>query len=156
MAKFEDAVQETLKFEGGYVYDPNDPGGETNMGITKRDYPDVDIKNLTVEQAKEIYRRDFWNSLYDEIISQPLANKLFDMGVNMGERRAVQRLQLVLPPPQIIDGIFGPETLQAVNLAGESLLPKYKLSLEGYYRSLVTQKPALNKFLTGWLRRVYA
>jgi lysozyme family protein len=156
MAEFENAFQETLKWEGGYVCDPSDPGGETNMGITKRDHPDLDIKNLTVEQAKEIYQRDFWNPLYDKIISQAVANKLFDMGVNMGVPKAVRQLQLVLPPPQTIDGIFGLHTLQAVNLAGESLLPKYKLSLDRYYRDLVAEKPNLNEFLKGWLRRVYA
>ncbi len=58
--KFNKAVRIILAHEGGYVNHPADPGGETNMGISKRSYPDLDIKNLTVAMAKEIYFRDFW------------------------------------------------------------------------------------------------
>ena len=58
--RFRKAIEVILKYEGGYVNDPNDLGSETNFGISKRSYPNVDIKNLTKEQAIEIYHRDWW------------------------------------------------------------------------------------------------
>lgn len=152
MARFEDAIKETLQWEGGYVNDPVDPGGETNMGVTKRDHPDLDILNLTVEQATEIYRQEYWNPLYDRIDSQAVGTKIFDMGVNMSPRRAVRKLQGVLFV--IADGVFGPGTLAALNTAGEAVLPEYKARLESYYQDLVAVKPELGRFLKGWLRRV--
>ena len=56
LTSFDDIIEITLEHEGGYVHDPNDLGGETNFGIAGRFYPDVDIKNLTIEGAKEIYK----------------------------------------------------------------------------------------------------
>ena len=61
LTKFEDIIEITLHHEGGYVNDPDDLGGETNFGIAKRFYPDVDIKNLTKDEASDIYRRDYWD-----------------------------------------------------------------------------------------------
>jgi lysozyme family protein len=58
---FDEIIELTLEHEGGYVHDPKDLGGETNFGIAKRFYPDVDIKNLTKEGAKDIYRKDYWD-----------------------------------------------------------------------------------------------
>jgi hypothetical protein len=57
---FEEIIEIVLEHEGGYVNDPDDAGGETKYGIAKRWYPDVDIKNLTKEQAKKIYHTDYW------------------------------------------------------------------------------------------------
>ena len=59
---FNKIIEKVLEHEGGYVNDPKDLGGETKYGITKRFYPDVDIKNLTKEQAKTIYHTDYWKS----------------------------------------------------------------------------------------------
>ena len=61
LTTFDEIIQITLEHEGGYVHDPTDLGGETNFGIAKRFYPDVDIKNLTEDGAKEIYKRDYWD-----------------------------------------------------------------------------------------------
>ena len=58
--RFEDCIDKVLEHEGGYVNDPNDLGGETNFGVSKKAYPDLDIKNLTRDEAKEIYRKDYW------------------------------------------------------------------------------------------------
>ncbi len=63
MADFRVSIQKTLVNEGGCVNDPVDPGGETNMGISKRQYPNLDIKNLTQEQAIEIYKEGYWKNL---------------------------------------------------------------------------------------------
>ncbi len=94
MAKFKSAIPTIFLHEGGSVNHPNDPGGETNFGITKRTYPHLDIKNLTKAQAREIYRRDFWNpGKYEKIDNQQAATKVFDMAVNMGPKRAHRLLQ---------------------------------------------------------------
>lgn len=151
MSDFALAVAETLKWEGGYVSDPNDPGGETNFGISKRDHPDLDIKNLTVDQAKTVYRDGYWKNLYSQIESQAVAFKLFDSGVNLGVGTAVKLLQEALGVP--VDGSFGPNTLFATNEQGESILVPYKAKLVEHYQNLVVRNPNLGKFLNGWLRR---
>ncbi|KKK79728.1 hypothetical protein LCGC14_2830570, partial [marine sediment metagenome] len=63
MANFEKSAEKLGIFEGGYSNDKNDAGGETNHGISKRSYPELDIKNLTKDDAKKIFKRDFWNPL---------------------------------------------------------------------------------------------
>jgi Glycosyl hydrolase 108 len=85
---FEKAVRFTLSWEGGYVSNPNDPGGETKYGISKRAYPHLDIKNLTLDQAKEIYYQDYW--LPSEAPRQPYPKSLilFDIAVLTGVGRA--------------------------------------------------------------------
>lgn len=83
MADFEIAVELVLNHEGGYTPGlPDDPGGETNFGISKRAFPDLDIKNLTEQQAKDIYKQQYWS--FDEITDQSVANCLLDCAVNQG------------------------------------------------------------------------
>ena len=73
---FDEIIEVVLHHEGGYVNDPKDPGGETNYGISKRAYPDVDIKNLTEDGAKDIYRRDYWEK-YRCVMNFPKASDTF-------------------------------------------------------------------------------
>lgn len=91
---FDTAFDRLLGHEGGYVNHPKDPGGETNWGISKRSYPGVDIKNLTREQAAQIYLRDFWQPLGDA----PAAVKFqaFDFAVNSGIQTAIRKLQAAI------------------------------------------------------------
>ncbi len=84
MSTFDTAVTAVLSYEGGYVNDPNDPGGETNWRISKRAYPNLDIKNLTRDQAIQIYRRDYWDSLECDRFPPLIAIALFDAAVNQG------------------------------------------------------------------------
>ena len=107
MADFLVSIKKTLANEGGYTNDLNDAGGETNMGVSKREYPDVDIKNLTEQQAVEIYREGYWKANYSQIANQPLADKLFDLGVLFGVGTTVKVLQIVLDLTP--DGAFGPD-----------------------------------------------
>ena len=81
MSKFDEIIEGVLKHEGGYVNDPTDLGGETNFGITKRFYPDVDIKNLTEEGAKEIYKKDYWDKNKVDDLPDDLKHIYFDMCV---------------------------------------------------------------------------
>jgi lysozyme family protein len=93
MANFQIAVALVLKHEGGY--EPpgtGDPGGETNWGISKRAYPNLDIKNLTRDDAIAIYQRDYWTP-YMSAQSQPMANCMLDAAVNQGQG-AAERMSL--------------------------------------------------------------
>src|SRR5690606_39725856 len=87
--RFLRAVEVVLEHEGGYVNDPRDPGGETNWGISKRAYPDLDIANLTRTDAIAIYYRDWWQRYeYDRLKDDAVVTKLLDMAVNMGPATA--------------------------------------------------------------------
>ncbi len=92
--KFEKAFQYLIQNEGGYVFNKNDPGGETKFGISKRSYPALNIKELTLEDAKKIYYRDFWlKGRFEEILDDFVATQVFDFSVNLGMRAAVIVLQ---------------------------------------------------------------
>jgi len=84
MADFQPAVDLVLKHEGGLADNPSDPGGLTNFGISKRAYPNVDIKALTREGAEAIYQRDYWAPFMEQEPDQRLANCALDAAVNMG------------------------------------------------------------------------
>jgi lysozyme family protein len=90
---FDEIIEVTLEHEGGYVHDPKDLGGETNFGIAKRFYPDVDIKSLTKEDAKDIYKRDYWDKNKIDDLPDNLKYIFFDMCVNQGRGTAVRVLQ---------------------------------------------------------------
>lgn len=150
MSYFDRAIKPVLQHEGGYVNDPVDPGGETNFGITKRNYPQLDIKHLTVEEAIEIYRRDYWRPIYDEMTDGDAACKIFDMAVNMGHRQAHKLLQRGVGVDD--DGVFGPVTLAAAN-GCHNLTDRLCKQQAKFYQVLVMKRPALHKFLNGWLSR---
>lgn len=144
---FDRAIVEVLKHEGGYVDHPNDPGGETNYGITKRNYPKLDIKNLTKAEAVAIYKRDYWLSYLDEL-PYPVAAKVFDMIVNMGIRQAIKLAQRAAGVPD--DGVLGAITAKALI---DTPVEKICEQQEKFYNTLATTKPKLRVFLKGWLKR---
>ncbi len=152
--RFEKAIKKTLAHEGGYVNDPKDPGGETNFGISKRTYRELDIKNLTREDAEAIYFEEWWQKYdYDAIDDLKIAEKVFDLAVNMGHTIAHCLLQMAVcrSGHQItIDGIIGPETLGAVNghPVPEFILANLKLKAVHYYLSLKN-----HKYEKGWVKR---
>lgn len=161
MASFDIAVSLTLarEYTPGHEYenDPTDRGGETKYGIDKRSHPDLDIKNLTLEHAKGIYRSQYWHTLYDSLSSQLIANKLFDTGVNIGPSRAVRIAQKACVScgiQLVIDGRFGPGTLSAINAADPvKLLESMREQQASYYRAIVAKDPSQARFIKGWLRR---
>lgn len=91
---FQQAISKVIDFEGGYVNDPNDPGGETKYGISKRAYPNLDIASLTVEDATSIYQRDYWDKIGGDSLPSPLNFLAFDCAVNQGVERAKELLAL--------------------------------------------------------------
>ncbi len=112
------AIQLVLLAEGGYVDDPEDKGGETKFGISKRQYPDLDIKDLTPQAAIEIYKRDYWNPIYEQINNQNIANYVFDIHVNSGAHEAgliFQRALQFFAPGIKVDGIIGEQTIHFCN-----------------------------------------
>lgn len=123
-----------LEHEGGYVNDPNDPGGETNYGISKRAYPDLDIKNLTKEQAKAIYTKDYYLKSRCEQLPVGLDVSVFDMSVNAGVKTACKLLQKLVCVPA--DGIIGPQTLKAVREYDGEIVTAYAKARINYYRKL--------------------
>lgn len=84
MSFFDAAFSVIVGEEGGYVNDPQDPGGETRWGISKRAYPNLDIKSLTLDEAKAIYRRDYWDAMGCDALSWEMALISFDCAVNQG------------------------------------------------------------------------
>ena len=118
MSKFDISFKHLMKHEGGYVNDPKDPGGETKYGISKRSYPKVDIKNLTIDDAKDIYYNDYWLGNKVNTIVESLQSIYFDMSVNMGRRRAVKILQAAANNKNSnkidVDGGLGPMTRKAI------------------------------------------
>ena len=150
---FDDIIEVVLHHEGGYVNDPKDPGGETNFGIAKRSHPDVDIKNLTKDGAKEIYYRDYWMKNRVPQIPDNLKHIYFDMCVNQGRGRAVKILQQTANAKGAdlkVDGGLGPKTIGALNDVELDRVRAYRIK---YYADLVTRKPDLEKFYFGWFRR---
>ena len=153
MKNFNEIIEKVLEHEGGYVNDPKDLGGETKYGITKRFYPDVDIKNLTIEQATEIYKKDYWDKNKVESLPQNLWHIYFDMCVNMGKRTAVKVLQraAVNKGRDIeVDGGLGPMTIGALKGVELDRVRAFRVK---YYVDLITARPEQEKFFLGWFRR---
>ena len=155
LTNFDDIIEVVLHHEGGYVNDPKDPGGETNFGIAKRSHPDVDIKNLTKDGAKEIYKEVYWNKNKVEDLPEDLRHIYFDMCVNQGKGRAVKILQRAANAKGaqlVVDGGLGPKTIAAITNSNVELqrVRAYRVK---YYADLVTRKPDLEKFFYGWFKR---
>lgn len=131
-------------------HDPNDPGGTTKYGIDQRAHPHADVANLTLEQAKEIYRADEWTLCRCDELKPPWDLAVFDTAVNIGMSRAILMLQEVLGVT--VDGHIGPKTLAAAAMASSTLFQKFLDSRETYYKGL---NLALRlRYLNGWLNRV--
>ena len=153
LVEFDDIIEVVLHHEGGYVNDPDDPGGETNFGIAKRSHPDVDIANLTKDGAKEIYKEHYWDRNKVESLSEELRHIYFDMCVNQGRGRAVkimQRAANAKGADLVVDGGMGPKTIAAMDGVELQRVRAYRVK---YYADLVTRKPDLEKFYFGWFRR---
>lgn len=135
--------------EGGYVNNPHDKGGETKYGISKTTYPDVDIENLTLEQAKGIYKKDYWDRCKCDDLPDALSVAVFDFAVNSGVKRAIKYLQLCLGVTA--DGIIGHQTLGACNrLPTKNILENYLDKRLQYLMSLKDFK----YFGNGWGKRI--
>ena len=153
MTTFDEIIEQVLEHEGGYVNDPDDPGGETKYGIAKKFNPTVYIKNLTKDGAKKIYYSNYWIPAKADKVPEKLRHIYFDMVVNFGQRGAVKVLQqaAVAKGHDIkVDGGIGPNTLKAI--ANEELdrVRSYRVLK---FANIVIKKPTQEKFWLGWFRR---
>lgn len=151
-SSFERAWVLVLESEGGYSNDPADPGGETRFGISKRAYPNEDIKNLTVERAQELFRRDYWEPMHCDDMPASLALAVADAAFNHGPHAATEMLQDAVRVKR--DGIIGPTTLRAVRRAGPDVVIRFCRLRVSRYHDLAAMRPYQRKFLAGWVDRV--
>jgi lysozyme family protein len=134
-----------------------DAGGLTKYGIDQRSHPDVDIENLTVEKAAEIYRKEYWEKHHCDKLDWPLSLAIFDIAVNMGGGMAIKLLQRVCQT--VDDGAWGKNTQAAVTAAckvrgPETVALQVCVLRDQFYNNLAESKPHLAKFKNGWLNRV--
>lgn len=146
---FDKAFEQLLGHEGGYSNNPSDPGGETNWGISKRNYPNVNITSLTQEQAKVIYRRDYWLACHLDKLPDEVVFDVFDGAVNSGVSQSIKWLQAAAMVPQ--DGVIGTLTLKACGV-----LPGYVLHARynGHRLEFMTRLKTWPVFSGGWARRI--
>jgi lysozyme family protein len=153
---FDTAFHKLLGHEGGYVDHPDDPGGETNWGITVRvarlnGYTGP-MRDLPVETAKAIYRKDFWMTTRCEELPAALRYPVFDAAVNSGVRQAVIWLQRAAGVDGMgADGVFGPRTMLAVKQQTPEALVRRML---GQRLRFMTDLKTWSAFGRGWARRI--
>lgn len=150
---FEHAVDIILDLEGGYVNDPDDPGGETRFGISKRRYPHLDIPNLTRERAIQIYFCDYWDHYRCPEMPWRLGMAVFDGAVQHAGQANTKMLQMALHVTP--DGYIGPVTLGAARSCDVDLvLDRYISHRAVLYRDLSMQE-SRGKFYRGWMKRLF-
>ena len=156
-ANYQKCLETILHHEGGYVNHPKDPGGETNLGVTKRVYEDFggtkDMKDLTREDVEPIYKKNYWDRVKGDDLPAGLDLCVFDFGVNAGTGRAAKYLQTMIGT--VADGGIGPNTLKKLGeyvdeYGVENAIKRYQESRQKYYEDLST----FDTFGKGWTRRV--
>lgn len=158
---FDEAFEITIGHEGGYTTNPKDAGnwtgGKVGVGVNKgtkygiaaNTYPNLDIKNLTLDQAKAIYKRDYWDKAQCDKLPNGIRFHVFDVSVNSGVSRGIKTLQQALGVNA--DGIVGNQTINAAKTQNESdLLIKFYSFRISFYTSL----NSFSTFGKGWMNRV--
>jgi lysozyme family protein len=154
---YDKCLETILHHEGGYVNHPKDPGGETNLGVTKRVYLEhggtKDMKDLLVEDVAPIYKKGYWDKMKGDELPSGLDLCVFDFGVNAGPGRSAKYLQTMIGT--VADGGIGPNTLaklkEYVEKHGiEKCIEDFQGARQDYYEKLST----FATFGKGWTRRV--
>ena len=161
MSDFDKCLKVILHHEGGYVNHPKDPGGMTNMGVTKRVYEDWvgyavsehTMQNLTEEDVAPIYKKNYWDRIKADELPAGLDLCVFDFGVNAGTGRAAKLLQRMIGSTP--DGGIGPMTLKALDRyiddnGVDHAIGEYQHRRQTYYEGL----KHFGTFGRGWTRRV--
>ena len=159
--RFEECLKRILKHEGGYVNDPLDAGGRTNLGVTQRVWEEfvghpvseADMRALTPEKVAPMYKIKYWNPSYCAVLPKGLDYVVFDFAVNAGTGRSVKTLQSAIGV--VADGVIGPRTMAAINGANaKDLVAKFSDARTDFYQGIVARKPDQARFIRGWLNRV--
>jgi lysozyme family protein len=157
---FDDSFARLIQSEGGYVFDKNDAGGETNLGVTKaawasylgRAIQDGEMKALTVDVVKPFYKKMYWDKMHCDDLPKGLDYAAFDFAVNAGVGQSSKFIQRSVGAKD--DGSIGPATLAAVAKADpRMLLLGFTNQKVLFYRGLVEKNATQEKFLKGWLAR---
>lgn len=160
-SNFDASFARIIKSEGGYVNDPADRGGETNLGVTigawgaylKRDVQPGEMKALTQETVKPFYKSMYWDKVKGNDLPVGVDYAVFDFAVNAGASRAAKFLQRAVGA--VDDGVIGSGTLGLVARADHAkLLDNFAEQKQRFYSGLATTNPSQQKFLKGWLARV--
>jgi len=151
---FDNIIARVLTAEGGYLSPQEaakqgDPGGETNWGISKRAYPDLDIKNLTRAQAVEIYRNDYWNHIDGDNLPSAVAFAMLDAAINSGWTKSIMWLQKAAGVAD--DGKYGPISKAAVKKADAADL---MLVISAERLEYMTRLSNWQTNSRGWARRI--
>lgn len=163
MSAFDAAFERLIGHEGGYTTNPADPGnwtggacgvGEckgTRYGVSAASYPTLDIKGLTLDAARAIYKRDYWERIAGDRLPPAVAFVVFDAAVNNSVDRAARLLQASLDLRQ--DGVIGPATLAAVAKQPPMVLAIEIVAQRAWFMSRL---PTWRTFGLGWSRRLAA
>tara|TARA_R100000773_G_C4219542_1_gene118141 strand:- start:2705 stop:3217 length:513 start_codon:yes stop_codon:yes gene_type:complete len=153
---FEKSLELVLHHEGGYVNHPKDPGGETNLGVTKRVWEkwigrkvqEGEMKNLTPEDVKDLYKKRYWDRAKCDDLPSGIDFFTFTFAVNSGPSRSAKTLQSVIGAT--VDGGIGPKTLaQLAEHNTETVLKNFHAKRQSFYEGLRT----FQTFGKGWTRR---
>ncbi len=172
MADFDKAFAHTMSAEGGYVNDPQDPGGETYMGVArtrnskwdgwvtidllkqKSGFPkNLDSDETLQQQVKDLYEANYWDAVQgDNIIDQDVAESIFDFAVNAGVRTSSRLAQLSVGATP--DGIIGEQSIAMINNTDDAMfLATFALAKIERYVAICKKRPASRKYFFGWVRR---
>ena len=172
MANYEQALQWVLTHEGGYVNDPDDPGGETYKGVARKmnskwegwtlidmlkkqsGFPaNLDKDAELQETIKSFYEINFWDRIKgDDIASQEVATSIFDFAVNAGVSTSASLAQLVVGAEK--DGIIGKHTIELINgFDPEHFIASFTVAKIARYVSIVKKRPTSKKYFYGWVCR---
>ena len=154
---WDEALRHILKYEGGYVNHPSDPGGMTNLGVTKRVWEEwtgkpateADMRALTPEMVGPLYKTRYWDAVRADDRPSGVDLCVFDCAVNAGVGRASKFLQQAVGVTA--DGQIGPKTVEATTAKpADEVVAKFCDLREAHYKSL----PTFATFGKGWMRRL--
>jgi len=154
---WETAFQMVLNHEGGFVNNPKDPGGMTNLGVTKkvweefvgREVDEREMRALTPDAVKPLYKKNYWDKIKGDQLPSGVDYAAYDLAVNSGVGRAAKYLQQIAGVPA--DGLIGPQSIEAINAcpAEEVVDALCDMRLD-----FLKRLPTWNTFGKGWERRV--
>ena len=163
MTNFDFAIDFVFAAEGYVSNHKADSGGLTKYGIAQKSHPDINVRNLTLEGAKEIYRKEYWNACRCEEFERNVGLYVMDFAVNSGTVTAAKALQTCVnlltsgkaDSPLIVDGKIGPKTVEAVKrVDANTLVAALHAYRSTFFLNIVKKNSSQNVFLRGWMNRL--